>query len=109
MNFLGLVRMTFGLVHQGFSGKPENWFSLHPASAGFYKAHGHLYIPLNLSFLLPLSSAEFSCMVDGGGMRLLSNLGILGVNAWTMDMILESFGSINGNWVGMTGITGAFA
>ena len=63
-----------------------------------------MYIPLNLSFLLALSSAELSCMVDGGGMRLLSNLGILGVNAWTRDMILESFGSINGNWVGITGI-----
>lgn len=48
-------------------------------------------------------------MVDGGGMRLLSNLGNLGVNAWTMDMMLESFGSINGNWLGITGITGALA
>jgi len=56
-----------------------------------------------LSFLLALSSAELSCMVEGGGMGLLSNLGIVGVNAWTRDMILESFGSINGNWVGITG------
>lgn len=68
-----------------------------------------LYIPLNFNFLLALSSAVFSCMLDGGGIRLLSKLGILGVNAWTIDMRLESFGSINGNWVGSTGITGTFA
>ena len=48
-------------------------------------------------------------MVDGGGMKLLSKLGILGVIAWTMDMMLESFGSINGNWVGITGTTGTLA
>lgn len=89
------MRMALGLV-------PENWFSLCLVSAEFLKAR-HLYLPLNLSFLLALSSPEFSCMVDGGGMRLLSSLGILGVNAWTRDMILESFGSINGSWVGITG------
>ncbi len=48
-------------------------------------------------------------MFDGGGIRLLSSEGILGVNAWTIDMRLESFGSINGSWVGSTGVTGTFA
>ena len=80
---------------------PDNWFSL--------KSQAPLNIPLNLSFLFAFSSVVLSCMVDGGGMRLLSNLGNLGVNAWTMDMMLESFGSINGNWLGITGITGALA
>ena len=80
---------------------PDNWFSL--------KSQAPLNIPLNLSFLFAFSSVVLSCMVDGGGMRLLSNLGNLGVNAWTMDMMLESFGSINGNWLGKTGITGALA
>lgn len=68
-----------------------------------------LYIPLNLSFLLALSSAVFSGMFDGGGIRLLSSVCILGVNAWTIVMRLESFGSINGSWVGNTGVTGTFA
>lgn len=57
-----------------------------------------------MSFLLVLFFVELFCMVGGGGMRLLFSLGILGVNVWIRDMILEFFGSINGNWVGIIGV-----
>lgn len=98
-----------GTIESDFGASTWSLVFFVPFRGRVLKSQAPFYIPLNLSFLFAFSSAVLSCMVDGGGMRLLSNLGNLGVNAWTMEMMLESFGSINGNWLGITGITGALA